>query len=221
MLSQLIEYLRTLALIDRNTNRRKSTEIWRCTATKGDERHFSVFLSRAIASWSTASPVESGAPRCSWRSNLRGVTGQLGERHDALADLERPLTGRACRHQLDHSGHLESGDEGGLRRPRINAHALHQVGKTHAHGVDANECLAGLGRRRGRLANLEDFGRTIPPYDHGAHSILLVEAVDDAGGNTGDVGRRTESADAKVLLLSAQRPLAAGADGKVSAAAKA
>src|SRR5262249_21785937 len=44
---------------------------------------------------------------------------------------------------------------------------------------------------------------------------------DDAGGNTGDVGRRTESADAKVLPLSAQRPLAAGADGKVSAAAKA
>src|SRR6516162_4165006 len=54
-----------------------------------------------------------------------------------------------------------------------------------------------FGRRLGRLANLEDFGRTVPPYDHGSHSIPPMEAVDDASRNTGDVGGRTESADAK------------------------
>src|SRR6516164_2499006 len=46
-----------------------------------------------------------------WRSNSLGVTGELGESHNALADLERPVTRRTCRHPLDHSGHLESGDE--------------------------------------------------------------------------------------------------------------
>ena len=31
-----------------------------------------------------------------WRSDSLGVTGELGERRDALADLERPVTRPAC-----------------------------------------------------------------------------------------------------------------------------
>jgi len=48
---------------------------------------------------------------------------------------------------------------------------LHQVGKAHAHGVDANERLAGLGCRLWGVADLENVRRTVPRYDHGAHAI--------------------------------------------------
>src|SRR5262249_13045362 len=104
-----------------------------------------------------------------WCGDSLGVRKELGEHHNALADFERPASGRAFRPALDHSGHLESGDEWGLGCPGINAHPLHQVGKPHSHGVDANERLARLGCRLRRLPNLENFGRTVPPYDHGAH----------------------------------------------------